>query len=209
MEAIKLMDDCTAELGISGGEPTLCTADLLQVIRTARNYLPRTALHLLSNARSFRVLAASRRLAAIRHPDLMVGVPLNADTPALHDFIVQAQGAFDDTIRGVMNLKRCAVKVELRIILQRANAERIGAIASFIRRNLAFCDHIAFMALEMHGLALAHRADVWIDPSSYKDQLSDAVCDLAQAGCYVSIYNVPLCLLDERAWQYARKSISD
>ncbi len=65
------------------------------------------------------------------------------------------------------------------------------------------------MALEMHGLALAHRADVWIDPSSYKDQLSDAVCDLAQAGCNVSIYNVPLCLLDERAWQYARKSISD
>ncbi len=106
MEAIKLMDDCTAELGISGGEPTLCTADLLQVIRTARNYLPRTALHLLSNARSFRVLAASRRLAAIRHPDLMVGVPLNADTPALHDFIVQAQGAFDDTIRdGVGNAR--------------------------------------------------------------------------------------------------------
>jgi His-Xaa-Ser system radical SAM maturase HxsC len=207
--AIKLMDVCTSELGISGGEPTLHFSELLEVVRSAKNYLPRTSLHVLSNARAFRRLPAARRLAALRHPDLMVGVPLNADIPSLHDYIVQAKGAFDDTIRGIMNLKRCSVRVELRIVLQQANAGRIDALAHFIKRNLAFCDHIAFMALEMHGLALANRAVVWVDPASYRSELSAAVCDLAQAGCHVSIYNVPLCLLDEPAWRYARKSISD
>ena len=75
----------------------------------ARSRLPNTALHMLSNGRLFNYLSLCREIAAIEHPDLMVGIPLYSDIPHRHDFVVQADGAFDQTIRGMMNLARCGI----------------------------------------------------------------------------------------------------
>jgi His-Xaa-Ser system radical SAM maturase HxsC len=209
LQAIKLADEGTRTLTISGGEPSLDLDGLLNVVRAARNYLPDTALHVLTNARAFRYLGNAQRLASLRHNDLMLGIPLNADLPELHDYIVQVKGAFDETVLGLMNLKRCGVRVEVRLLVQGANAHRLPETARFIARNLAFADHVAVMGLEMHGRARAHRELVWIDPLDYRDALADAVTFLAQRGISVSIYNTPLCVLDQRVWLYACRSISD
>src|SRR5207247_1012714 len=53
LEAIPLMNRDTKELGITGGEPTLLGDKLVEIIRTCKNYLPFTALHILSNGRLF------------------------------------------------------------------------------------------------------------------------------------------------------------
>ena len=52
----------------------------------------------------------------------MIGIPLYADYSQLHDYIVQADNAFDDTIRGILNLKRCRVPVEIRVVIHRENS---------------------------------------------------------------------------------------
>ena len=87
-------------LGITGGEPTLLGDKLLAFIALCREHLPATGLHMLSNGRLFNYLSLAQALAALQHPDLMVGIPLYSDLAWQHDFIVQAPHAFDQTIRG-------------------------------------------------------------------------------------------------------------
>jgi His-Xaa-Ser system radical SAM maturase HxsC len=174
-----------------------------------RNYLPFTSLHILSNGRFFSYLTYCQELAELAHPNLMVGIPLNSDVSHEHNFIVQADGAYDETIRGLMNLARVGVAIELRVVINKVNADRLISIASFISRNLPFCRHVAFMGLEPTGLARKNLSILWVDPYEYKDSLSSAVEILSTARMNVSIYNHALCVLNKETWPYARKSISD
>lgn len=209
LKAIPLMDPSTPELGITGGEPTLLGPLLLDLIRECKQCLPQTALHMLSNGRLFHYLSLCRELAEVDHPDLVVGIPLYSDIASTHDFVVQAHGAFDQTIRGIMNLERCGQRVELRVVLHRQTIDRLPSLARFIARNLPFVEHVALMGLEMMGYVRMNMDALWIDPVDYQPLLSEAVRTLAQHRMTVSIYNHQLCTLNEDLWLYARKSISD
>jgi len=209
LSAIPLFAQDSPEICLTGGEPTLLGPRFLALVRAMRNYLPRTALHVLSNGRSFSDLQRARELAAIAHPDLMIGIPLYGATSELHEYVVQSAGAFDETIRGILNLKRAGVRVELRVVIQRANFEHLPQLAEYVARNLTFLDHVALMGLEPTGFAKANLDSVWIDPVEYKAELKRAVLTIAQAGMRVSVYNHQLCTLDPGLWRYARQSISD
>ncbi len=209
LQAIPLMSSDTCQLGITGGEPTLLGDRLLEIIRKCKECLPYTALHMLSNGRLFNYLSLCQELGAINHPDLMIGIPLYSDLANHHDFVVQADGAFDQTIRGMMNLARCNISVEIRMVLHRETVDRLPQFAQFVARNLPFVDHVALMGLEMMGFVRMNLDSLWIDPADYQPKLFAAVDLLQQHGLHVSIYNHQLCVLDRRLWPVARKSISD
>jgi hypothetical protein len=61
LNAIKLIDPNTPEIGFTGGEPTLVGDHFFQLVEAAKNYLPRTALHILSNGRNFSKMAINIR----------------------------------------------------------------------------------------------------------------------------------------------------
>jgi hypothetical protein len=65
------------------------------------------------------------------------------------------------------------------------------------------------MGLEMTGLARPNAREVWIDPVEYQSELADAVTTLADAQIVTKIYNHQLCVLDQRMWPFAARSISD
>jgi His-Xaa-Ser system radical SAM maturase HxsC len=209
IEAIPLMSRETIELGITGGEPSLLGGDLLRILRTCKNYLPETAIHILSNGRNFKDLNFASNVAEVGHPDLMIGIPIYSDISNIHDYVVQADGAFDETIQGIINLKRCGVKVEIRVVIHKQTYERLPQLAEFMTRNLLFVDHVALMGLEMMGFTKANLDDLWIDPIQYQPQLVEAVETLSRFKMNVSVYNHQLCLLDKRVWDFNRKSISD
>jgi His-Xaa-Ser system radical SAM maturase HxsC len=139
----------------------------------------------------------------------MIGTPLYSDIPHRHDFVVQADRAFDQTVRGIMNLARCGVSVEIRMVIHRETADRLPEFARFVARNLPFVDHVALMGLEMMGFVRMNLDTLWIDPVEYQPQLRQAVTHLQRHGLSVSIYNHQLCVLDRELWPVARKSISD
>lgn len=209
MKAIPLMSDTTKEIGITGGEPTLLGPDLFKLIKTIKGYMPNTGIHILSNGRNFSDLKFASELAKIAHPDLMVGIPIYSDISNIHDYVVQADGAFDETIRGIINLKRFKQKVEIRVVIHQQTYERLPQLAEFLARNLLFVDHVALMGLEMMGFTRFNLDKLWIDPADYQQQLKAAVKTLARYKMNVSIYNHQLCLLDQELWMYNRKSISD
>ena len=208
-ELIHLIPQETQSLGITGGEPTVFGNAFLDILQLAKNLLPRTAIHLLSNGRSFSDIQFSQKYATINHPDLMVGIPVYSSDPSRHDYVVQAKGAFDETIRGILNLKRFNQKVEIRVVIHKQTYEGLPRLAEFIARNLLFVDHVALMGLEMMGFTRANLDVLWIDPVEYKDQLSQAVQILDAYGIKTSVYNHPLCLVNRDIEPFYCKSISD
>jgi His-Xaa-Ser system radical SAM maturase HxsC len=209
LRLIDLIDPATEEIGITGGEPTLLRDGFLQLIARCRERLPHTALHVLTNGRLFFYRSFAEKLGAIEHPDLVLGIPLYSDIDSHHDHIVQAPGAFEETVIGLHNLDRYGVRVEIRVVLHALSIARLPQLATFIARNFPFAWQIALMGLEMTGLVHKNLRELWIDPADYQKELREAAGILVDAGMNVSIYNHQLCVLDRRLWPLARKSISD
>ncbi len=103
--ALPLVDKQTRSLGFTGGEPLLDWKDLIATLEDCRDILPETAIHVLSNGRAFASSEVAAAWAAARHPNLTVGIPVYAAVDSIHDYVVQAKGAFDETVLGVLKLK--------------------------------------------------------------------------------------------------------
>jgi His-Xaa-Ser system radical SAM maturase HxsC len=209
-ELVRLLpSSTTTELGFTGGEPTLYGERLLDLFRLCRNLLPHAAVHTLSNGRRFGDVAFATAYAAVDNPNMMVGIPIYGSEPALHDYVVQARGAFNETIEGILNLARLQQRIELRVVIHKQTAPHLVEIAEFISRNIPFVEQVALMGLEMIGFARANVDDVWIDPIEYKNQLKEAVTILDRNRIRTMVYNHQLCLIDRSIWPFAVKSISD
>ena len=206
---IPLIPKNCQQLGVSGGEPTLMGDLFFDLIEIIKHELPETELHILTNGRSFAWNGLTETLGNLNHEKVMFGIPLYSDYYQIHDYIVQAPNAFDQTILGIHNLARYNQRIEIRIVLHKLTIPRLIKLANYIYKNLPFVEHVAFMGLEYIGYTPYNIEKLWIDPYDYKNELSQAVNYLSQRGIHVSIYNTPLCILDEKDWQFARKSISD
>jgi His-Xaa-Ser system radical SAM maturase HxsC len=208
LELLDLIDPGLPVLGITGGEPTLLGEGLNRLFASAAQRLPGTSLHVLTNGRTF----ADANLVASFDPTIgqaVWGVPLYADVAHRHDHVVQALGAFEETVHGLFNLAERGHRIELRCVLSRLTVGRLPQLADYIARNLPFVEHVAFMGLEPMGFARSNRDILWVDPLDYAVPLLEAMKRLDRAGLRGSIYNVPLCVLAPAARPYAMRSISD
>ena len=206
---VSLLPPSAQTMGLTGGEPTLHADALIDLLEHCRDTAPWVQLHLLSNGRRFADDDFTARYAGVGNADIMVGIPVYAPEPGLHDFVVQARGAFEETIRGILNLAALGQRVEIRIVVQRHTVPVLHDLAVFITRNLPFVDQVALMGLEMTGLARPNSVEVWVDPADYQQELVEATHSLATAHIATKIYNHQLCVLDKRLWPFAVRSISD
>src|SRR5579862_7729693 len=209
LRLIPLMKPAPPYLTITGGEPTLLGKDLFTLLRALKEHLPQTEIHMLTNGRTFAWPAFSQDLAAVAHPNFSVGIPLYSDFAQDHDYVVQAKGAFDQTMAGLHQLARNGIRVEIRVVLHKLTITRLTKLAEFIYRNLSFVEHIALMGLEHTGYTPRNIDQLWIDPFDYQDKLHETVEFLEQRDMAVSLYNQQLCVLRPSLWRFAKKSISD
>jgi His-Xaa-Ser system radical SAM maturase HxsC len=209
LRLIELIRHPPQSLGITGGEPTLLGDGLLEILGSLRDRFPQTPVYMLTNGRLFAYEDFAKRFTSVGHVSITLEVPLYADTAPLHDRIVQAVGAFDQTITGLYNLARYGGRVGLRVVLHRQTVPRLVPLIEFIYRNLPFVSHVALMGLEPMGYVKKNWDQVWIDPLDYCESLKNAVRYAFLRGLPVSIYNLPLCVLPKSLWSFTRKSISD
>lgn len=193
---------------ITGGEPTLLKRDFIDILGLIKSTHPKTPILLLSNGKSFVDFEFTRQFIQAASRDFTTCISLHSDICDIHDLIVGSKGSFYKTLMGLQNLARYRARIEIRIVINKLNADHLESIANFIYRNFPFIFHCAFMGLEITGAALTNYNTVWIDPVNYKDQLSNAVRTLSRSDINVSIYNIPLCLLNQDMWGFARQSIS-
>ncbi len=212
IRARKIVDALPARarsIALTGGEPTVDPESFLGLLRHISVVAPELGVHILSNGRKFADETFTTDYAAIGLRDAMVGIPIYSSEPSLHDYVVQADGAFNETIRGILTLAATGSRIELRVVVQQATVPVLSEIAIYIARNLPFVDQVALMGLEMTGLARPNSSIVWIDPHDYRPQLTAAYRILSGAGITTRIYNHPLCVIDRELWPAAVQSISD
>ncbi len=203
--ALPMVAKETQFICFTGGEPLLDWQEFIDVLALSRDELPNTAIHVLSNGRAFARDDVVAAWTELRHPNLSVGIPIYSAVDYVHDYVVQARGAFDETVLGILKLKDKAQRVEVRVVLHALTAPRIVETCKWLARNLPFVNHVALMGLENIGFAIAK----WIDPIDYRAELAEAVNILASARVNVSVYNLQRCILDRSVWPYAAQSISD
>lgn len=209
LEIIRLMDKRTTALGITGGEPTLLGDGLISLLKQCKKRIPETQIQILTNGILLKDIESVRKIARIGMKNMVFCVPLYADTDTEHDFIMQKKGAFEDTIQGLYNLAAQRQLVEIRSVVMSLNYRRLPQIAEFIYHNFPFAIHVAFMGMEVEGLAKKNVGKLWVSPREYSPFLEEAVIYLSQRNMDVSIYNEQLCLLPKDLWNFTCKSISE
>jgi His-Xaa-Ser system radical SAM maturase HxsC len=209
LQLIDFISPATEYLCVTGGEPTLLGRRLFAILTKLRDRLPETDIHILTNGRRFAWPDFTAEFAAIGHPRLSLGIPLYSDYAPMHDYVVQARDAFDQTVSGLHQLARRDINIEIRVVLHALTTPRLTALAEYICRNLTFVDHVAFMGLEQIGYAPRNMQELWIDPVDYQEELEASVAVLARFGIEARIYNHQLCVLKPSLWKYSKQSISD
>lgn len=193
---------------LTGGEPTLLQDQFVDLLVHINAKLPNTPIFVLTNAKNFANFDFAKRCAMSSKGQVQYCVSLHADNDLDHDRIVGIPGSFQKTILGITNLARLKMPIEIRFVINRINVDRMAAFADFVYRNFPFAVHVAFMTMEVRGLAVENMEVVWIDPVDYGEKVRFAANRLRMRGMSVSIYNMPLCLLPRTGWPFARQSIS-
>jgi His-Xaa-Ser system radical SAM maturase HxsC len=196
-------------LGFTGGEPLLLGQTLREVIETFASELPDTRFEVLTNGRGFsnRELAATLLTALPARVSWMV--PLYGHADFLHDHVVQSEGAFDETIDGLLTLHAFRQPIQLRIVLIEPVLRALPELCTFIARNLPFVREVALMGCEPVGYALANRTVCEVNLADWRNTLAQAVRCLTRADVPPVLMNVPLCALEANLRQFAHRSISD
>jgi His-Xaa-Ser system radical SAM maturase HxsC len=171
-ESLPLIDKRTPTLTFTGGEPLSDWPEFIRVLAECRDELPNTAVQVLTNGRAFANSEIVNAWRDINHPSLMAAIPVYAAVDHIHDYVVQAKGAFDETVLGILKLKDRGQRVEIRVVLHAQTTPTITETCRWIARNLPFVDHVALMGLENTGFALANESLLWIDPVDYQDPLA-------------------------------------
>jgi His-Xaa-Ser system radical SAM maturase HxsC len=207
MELARRLPTDVEAVTLTGGEPTLYGDGLLELLRVFRDRLPATHVQLLTNGRRFSDGRFATEYSVSAGAAHIAAIPLYGAEPRRHDYVVQSEGAFDETVRGILNLARLEKRIELRVVLHKQTIPALSDIAEFISRNLPFVDRVALMGLEITGLT---RPGGSLDRSyDYRGELSDALSILENASVPTLLYNHQLCLLEPATRRFAVKSISD
>lgn len=194
---------------LTGGEPTLLKEDFFEILNLISKKHRKSFVMLLTNGKSFADFSFTKHFIASRPKEFITCVSIHSDIDEIHDMIVGAKGSFYKTAMGLQNLARFRERIEIRVVINSLNFNRLESIATFIWRNFPFITHCAFMGMEITGLARDNYDSIWIDPYNYRFELARAIDILNRADINVSAYNIPLCLLEKKSWSFAKQSISE
>lgn len=207
-EVVDTMNPETEYVCITGGEPTILREDFLRLVEHCRKHFHSALLHILTNGRTFAYKDFLEDFRKVRPYKTLLGLPLHADNSALHDYISQSMGSFDETLRGLDNLYRAGEHIELRIVTSKLNCDNLPALAKMIATRYPYCRHVCLMGLEMMGNAMINRDKVWCSYNELWPFIREAAYTLLMKGVETELYNYPLCIVDKSLQPIYRRSIT-
>jgi His-Xaa-Ser system radical SAM maturase HxsC len=208
-EALRHVRVSPRHLGLTGGEPLLLGASLRALLDLITQLHPNTKVDLLTNGRLLADSEVSKGLLnGLLTPTSWL-VPLYGHADFVHDFVVQARGAFEETIAGLLALQEYGQPIQLRIVLIEPVLRVLPELCAFIGRNLPFVREVALMACEPTGFALANASVCEVDLKHWRKTLELGLKTLQRHRVPFMLMNAPLCALPRSLWPFAMQSISD
>lgn len=193
---------------VTGGEPTLNKDGFLQVIKALSDKLIDPNGIILTNGRSFSSEEFVDEYLKISPANTVVAIPVHASTPELHDYITRAKGSFRQTIKGICNLLKRKVFVEIRIVVTKVNCDDLLNIAKLITEHFPMVYRVHFISLEVRGNCIRNKDLVYISPEDSFKKSRAAIDYLVSHGINVGLYNYPLCNVDRKYWFLYKRSIA-
>jgi His-Xaa-Ser system radical SAM maturase HxsC len=211
-EAIEVahhMGESPACIGLTGGEPLLLGSALRRLLQVFSELHPESQLEVLTNGRLLaRPDVRQEVLEGMSHPVRWL-VPLYGHADFLHDFVVQAPGAFDETVLGLLALQAHHQPIQLRVVLIEPVLRILPELCEFLGRNFPFVQTVALMGVEPIGFALANRVHCEVNLADWEEALTVAAGALQRHRVPYVFMNVPQCALPPALRPHACRSISD
>ena len=208
LEYLSLLPEDVGHIVVTGGEPTLNTAQFFLVMAQLAAKYPDTEVLLLTNGRSFASVDMANELTACCPLNLKVAIPIHGNNAELHDLITQASGSFEQSLAGIEHLQNRGIRIELRVVVSQLNVNVLSTISELIVSRFSKVDVVNFVGLEARGNCAKNYSEVYIDHRVAFAYIKPAVDNLISHGIAVGIYNFPLCAIDKGYWTICRSSIS-
>nr|WP_276599899.1 hypothetical protein [Escherichia coli] len=119
-------------VGVSGGEPLLYGDDFLHFIDFIIENSGDTALHVLTNGRKFSDINFTQGNGKRSKRSKSPLVSLYSSRPLVRDHLVGNDGAFNETVKGLINAGNSGINIELRVIPTLANYTELDDIVEFV-----------------------------------------------------------------------------
>lgn len=206
-QACMLADQGTI-IGISGGEPTLHMAGLLEMMEEVIEHRPDLSFHVLSNAQHFTSDQVSR-LRDKRYRKVAWGIPLYSPYPLKHDAIVGKSGAYERLMHSLETLFLAAARIELRTVLLSQNVADLTPLARFLAANLPQIEQWSLMGLENAGFARRNFENLRLGLPERFAEIAPSLDLAVLHDIPVRLFNIPLCHLPEAYRHLGVASISD
>ncbi|HHO0145285.1 TPA: His-Xaa-Ser system radical SAM maturase HxsC [Providencia stuartii] len=197
-------------IGISGGEPLLYGIEFIEFLEHVKNNTPKTALHILTNGRAFKDLMFTKQVANIaKELPITFGIPLYSASASIHNKLVSSDGAFEETISGIINAGNSGLNIELRFIPTNYNYSDLYTVVEMAGRVFSNINQISVMNLEATGWARKNWKSLYVNPETYLESLQKAIDIAERSQLPIVLFNYPLCHISQDLWQYSVQSISD
>jgi His-Xaa-Ser system radical SAM maturase HxsC len=191
---------------ITGGEPTI-RKDLFLIFDEIKNKLPNTSVALTTNARMFCYEHYAKKLKDVNLSKLSVYVNLSGHESETHDRITRMPGSFDQTIRGIRNLLKYKINVEVRVMFHKINYRHLPEIAKYLAVNFSEISKVVFAAPCIAGNAWINKSLLKVRYSEVAPYLEEAIDILLKNGTNPRIFSLPLCILKEEYRKFAKMKI--
>lgn len=195
-------------LTITGGEPFLVGDEIFELLGFLKRKFEYTEFLVLTNGRVFSMNKYVDMLCESIPPKTILAIPVHGSCAEIHDLITQVPGSFSQTIRGIKNLLRDGIRIELRIVISRLNHNDLDNLVDLILSELHGIEYISIIAMEMTGNAYKNRDRVWISYRTAFASVKDGMLKLIKNGIDVKLYNFPLCTVEQNFWTICEKSIT-
>jgi len=196
--------------GISGGEPTLNKNAFRTFLQTLNSFNNTTPLHILTNGRGFSEKKFCTDVTeTLGERFCLWGIPIYGYESQIHNYLVDADNAFIETVSGIRNLLGSGQAIEIRIVPVRDNLKSLPLIIDFIQSNLNQVTYVSIMNMEPKGLARKNFNSLFVPQHDQNSALLEAIEIAETHSLKIRLFNYALCQIDAYLHKYACKSISD
>lgn len=173
----------------TGGEPTI-RPDILDLVRHAKE-LGFTLIQIQTNGRRFVYKEFCKEIIDAGANEFSPA--LHGHTPALHDYLTSAKGAFAQTVTGIKNLKGLGQMVITNTVITKSNYRHLPAIARLLVKLQV--DQFQFAFVHALGHAETNFDSVVPRKSLIESYVKKALDIGIKAGINVMTEGIPYCFM--------------